>query len=290
MHSTAGNAGRTATTSHRKNSTTPSKCSRPPAPANRESDTTLGHQMIHDAGLIHDSGLTAARPSRTPVEPVTSTGPWSRTLIHRRQLIERALACQVAASRRRPPIRSYTATIFRRSDRRLWERTHVPIAGSARDDTLRGRRSVLPECSSPQRSMSRSWVRPHRGPFWMWTPWWRRDAACGCHASLIHTPSTPVAHLAPGTHAREHADAAPSPSTPSCERRQVVHDRRGDSVPRCQRLVHAKKQASTLTARLARLPHKFPAALTGPDSGTQGDPAEVLRCLFQSGRHRGPSC
>jgi hypothetical protein len=36
-----------------------------------ESDTTLGHQMIHDTGLIHDSGLTAARPSRTPVEPVT---------------------------------------------------------------------------------------------------------------------------------------------------------------------------------------------------------------------------
>ena len=34
-----------------------------------ESDT-LGRQMIQDAGLIHDAGLTMARPNRTPIEPV----------------------------------------------------------------------------------------------------------------------------------------------------------------------------------------------------------------------------
>ena len=70
-HSTAGNAGRTATTSHRKNFHDAVEVLTATRSRERESDTTLGRQMIHDAGLIRDPGLTAARPSRTPIEPVT---------------------------------------------------------------------------------------------------------------------------------------------------------------------------------------------------------------------------
>ena len=36
----------------------------------REREMMLGRQMIQNAGLIHDAGLTMARPNRTPIEPV----------------------------------------------------------------------------------------------------------------------------------------------------------------------------------------------------------------------------
>ena len=97
-HSTAGNAGRTATTSHRKNFHDAVEVLTATRSCERESDTTLGRQMIHDAGLIHHAGLTMVVQTELPSSPSSSTGPWTSSSDSPPTAVEPRLACQVAAS------------------------------------------------------------------------------------------------------------------------------------------------------------------------------------------------